>query len=380
MIPTFYLIHLKKQLSSAQFKLIEILLPLIQSEKQVRLERLSRVFPYPITTESRRRKLQRFLDLPNLSISLIWFPLITYWLITYCRVGQTLSIAIDRSQWGRINLFMVSLIWERRAIPLYWSLLPKLGNSNFESQTTNLQQVLPLFCEYKVIILGDREFCSVDLGNWLREKGVSFCLRLKKNHCIETEHLVWQRLDELGIVPGTSLYFQGKRVRKTQPATGFDVACKWKRNYGAWTVDEAWFILTDLGSLPAAIDAYKQRMGIEEMFRDCKTGGYDLEGTSLKGDRLVNMILLMTLAYSSAIFQGTELKKKQVQKYVSRRYEPIKKYRRRSTFGVGFDGEQWVDYLDRHSLEIQQLMKLTRNKRRFYQQGIRAATLIRSIS
>ena len=380
MIPTFYLIHLKKQLSSAQFKLIEILLPLIQSEKQVRLERLSRVFPYPITTESRRRKLQRFLDLPHLTISLIWFPLITYWLITYCRVGQTLSIAIDRSQWGRINLFMVSLIWERRAIPLYWSLLPKLGNSNFESQTTNLQQVLPLFTEYKVIVLGDREFCSVDLGNWLREKGVSFCLRLKKNHCIETEHLVWQRLDELGIGPGTSLYFQGKRVRKTQPATGFDVACKWKRNYGAWKVDEAWFILTDLGSLPAAIDAYKQRMGIEEMFRDCKKGGYDLEGTSLKGDRLINMILLMTLAYSSGIFQGTEIRKKQVQKYVSRRKEPKKRYRRRSTFGVGLDGEKWVNYLEQYSDEVEQLMKLTPNKRRFYQQGMRAATLIQSIS
>jgi len=380
MIPTFYQTHLQKQLSSAQFKLIGILLPLIQSEKQVRLERLSRVFPYPITTESRRRKLQRFLDLPNLTISLIWFPLITYWLSTSCRVGQTLSIAIDRSQWGRINLFMVSLIWERRAIPLYWSLLPKLGNSNFESQTTNLQQVLPLFSEYKVIVLGDREFCSVDLGNWLREKGVSFCLRLKKNHCLETEHLVWQRLDSLGIVPGTSLYFQGKRVRKTQPATGFDVACKWKRNYGAWQVDEAWFILTDLGSLPAAIDAYKQRMGIEEMFRDCKTGGYDLEGTSLKGKRLINMILLMTLAYCSGIFQGTEMRKKQVQKYVSRRKEPKKRYRRRSTFGVGLDGEKWVNYLEQYSDEVEQLMKLTPNKRRFYQQGMRAATLIQSIS
>ncbi|MEG4521186.1 MULTISPECIES: transposase [unclassified Microcoleus] len=176
---------------------------------------------------------------------------------------------------------------------------------------------------------------SVDLGNWLREKGVSFGLRLKKNHCLETEHLVWQRLDELGIVPGTSLYFQGKRVRKTQPANGFDVACKWKRNYGAGKVDEAWFILTDLGSLPAAIDAYKQRMGIEEMFRECKTGGYDLEGNRLKGDRLINMILLMTLSYSSGIFQGTEMRKKQVQKYVSRRKEPNKRYRRRSTFGVG---------------------------------------------
>ena len=246
MLPTFYQTHLQKQLTHAQLILMIILLSLIQSEKQVRLERLSRVFPYPITTESRRRKLQRFLDLPQLTIAGIWFPLITYWLTTYCRVGQTLSIAIDRSQWGCINLFMVSLIWRRRAIPLYWTLLPKLGNSNLSEQTTALQQVLPLFTEYKVIILGDREFCSVDLGNWLKESGVSFCLRLKKNHCIETEHLVWQRLDELGIVPGTSVYFQGIRVRKSQPATGFDIACKWKKNYRGWTVDEAWFILTDL--------------------------------------------------------------------------------------------------------------------------------------
>lgn len=380
MLPTFYQTHLQKQLTNAQFILLTILLSLIQSEKQVRLERLARVFPYPITAESRRRKLQRFLDLPQLTLAGIWFPLITYWLTTYCRVGQRLSIAIDRSQWGCINLFMVSLIWQRRAIPLYWSLLPKLGNSNLEEQTLALTQVLPLFKEYKVIVLGDREFCSVDLGNWLKEMGVSFCLRLKKNHCIETENLIWQRLDQLGIVPGTSLYFQGVRVRKTRPAAGFDIACKWKRNYQGSAVNEAWFILTDLGSLPTATAAYKERMGIEEMFRDCKTGGYNLEGTSLKGERLIKIILLMTIAYSSAVFQGTEIKKMQVQKYVSRPKELSKKYRRRSTFGVGLDGEQWVNYLDKYSESVQWLMKLTRNKRRFYQQGLQAATLIRSSS
>ena len=66
---------------------------------------------------------------------------------------------------------MVSLIWQRRAIPLYWSLLPKLGNSNLEEQTFALQEVLPLFKKYKIIVLGDgvpprklREFCSVDAG------------------------------------------------------------------------------------------------------------------------------------------------------------------------------------------------------------------------
>ncbi|WP_242728906.1 hypothetical protein [Microcoleus vaginatus] len=71
--------------------------------------------------------------------------------------------------------------------------------------------------------------------------------------------------------------------------------------------------------MPVAIDAYKQRMGIEEMFRDCQTGGYDMERTSLKANRLINIILLVKLAYSWAIFEGIELTKKQVGKYVFRR-------------------------------------------------------------
>jgi hypothetical protein len=111
MLPTFYQTHLKKQLTHAQFILLTIFLSLIQSEKQVRLERLARVFPYPITAESRRRKLLIFLDLPQLTIALIWFPLITYWLTTYCPIGQRLSIAIEISQWGCINLFTLALIW-----------------------------------------------------------------------------------------------------------------------------------------------------------------------------------------------------------------------------------------------------------------------------
>lgn len=77
MLPAFYQTHLQKPLTQAQFVLLTILID-IQSEKQVRLERLARVFPYLITVESRRRKLQRFLDLPQLTIEGIWFPLITY--------------------------------------------------------------------------------------------------------------------------------------------------------------------------------------------------------------------------------------------------------------------------------------------------------------
>ncbi|WP_445246906.1 hypothetical protein [Microcoleus sp. OTE_8_concoct_300] len=52
-----YQTHFQTQLSPSQFLVVEIILNLYGSEKQVRLERLRRrVFPYPITTESRRRK------------------------------------------------------------------------------------------------------------------------------------------------------------------------------------------------------------------------------------------------------------------------------------------------------------------------------------
>jgi hypothetical protein len=155
MLPQFYQTHLQQQLTRAQFLVLSLLLNVLQSSKQVKLERLARMFLYPITIESRRRKLQRFLELPQLTLNLLWYPLITYWLATYCQAGQTLRIVIDRTQWGSINLLMVSLVWEQRAIPLFWTLLPKLGSSNVTEQMDAIAQVLPLLKDYQVVVLGD---------------------------------------------------------------------------------------------------------------------------------------------------------------------------------------------------------------------------------
>jgi len=116
-------------------------------------------------------------------------------------------------------------------------------------------EILPLLKDYKVVVLGDREFCSVELANWIREAGVYFCLRLKCSLCIETEPQIWKPLKEVGLVPGISLYFPGVKVRKTQPIGGFDVACKCPRKYRGISVKEGWFILTNLGSLNSAIPA-----------------------------------------------------------------------------------------------------------------------------
>ena len=378
MLPEFYQTHLQSQLTCAHFLILKLLINLLQSQKQVRLERLARAFPYPITLDSRRRKLQRFLDLPGLTIQKILFPIITYWLTTYCTPTQVLYITIDRTQWGCINLLMVSLVWDKRALPLYWQLLPKLGSSNLSEQKAVIREVLPLFKGYKVVVLGDREFCSVDLGSWLRDEDVYFCLRLKRDEFIQIEGKIWLCLDALGLAPGVSLYFRGVKVTKTKKLPGFNVACKWIRKYYGWAPEEGWFILTNLENLKAAITAYKKRLCIEEMFRDCKSGGYNLEGTGVSGERLITRILLMALAYSTAVIQGGEIKQMGVQKYVARVKESGRSQRRRSTFGVGLDGQMWVNSMEEYAEPMAELMKLSRNKRPYYQQGLRAARLIMS--
>ncbi|HEY9301176.1 MAG TPA: hypothetical protein VIQ31_33415, partial [Phormidium sp.] len=40
-----------------------------------------------------------------------------------------------------------------RAIPLWWSLLPKLGSSNVTEQRDAIAQILPLSKDYKVVVI-----------------------------------------------------------------------------------------------------------------------------------------------------------------------------------------------------------------------------------
>jgi hypothetical protein len=64
---------------------------------------------------------------------------------------------------------------------------------------------------------------------------------------------------------------------------------------------DAWYLLTNLPDLESAIKIYSQRFGIEAMFKDCKTGGYNLEGSKANPDRLVRLILLIAVFYDECL-------------------------------------------------------------------------------
>lgn len=138
-------------------------------------------FPLPIKFESRRRHIQRFLKLPAMSVSLIWFPLIKGIVKIKFKPGIRLYLAIDRTQWQDKNLFMVAVIVEKRAIPVYWQFLEKRGASNLAEQQALLRPVFKLLKNYEMVVLGDREFHSVELAKWLKSRKVYFVLRQKKD-------------------------------------------------------------------------------------------------------------------------------------------------------------------------------------------------------
>ena len=312
---------------------------------------------------------------------------------TYFNDEKIIYVAIDRTNWSRINLFMVSIIWDKRAFPIYFTLLPKLGSSNISEQQNLLSKVMPLFQKYKICVLGDREFCSVKLAKHLQSLDVYFCLRLKKNakcatgeyprghfrEFVEFEKDIFIELKSLGLEPGVSFFIKGVKVTKTRGFMSFNVACKWKRKIAGVAPKEGWFILTNFESLESAIIAYKQRFDIEEMFRDFKKGGYNLEDTKVEGERFISLVLLIAIAYTSTTILGQKIKRKGIQKYVGRIKESGRLERRHSSFYVGLYGQTWVNFKDICMELVTELMRLNPNKRKYYQQGLRAMKLIESI-
>ncbi|CCQ50630.1 Transposase [Crocosphaera watsonii WH 8502] len=86
------------------------------------------------------------------------------------KTGSRLIITIDRTQWKDKNVFMVAVIWKKLALPIYWTLLGKRGASRLSEQQALIQPVLCLLKNYELVILGDREFHSVKLAYWLKQK------------------------------------------------------------------------------------------------------------------------------------------------------------------------------------------------------------------
>jgi hypothetical protein len=94
MLPSSYQTHLQTHLDAVQLMTLEIWVDLLQKERRVTIERLATLFPQPILFHSRRRHIQRFLDLLPLNPQTVWFPILQDWLAQTFVSSQRLSIVI----------------------------------------------------------------------------------------------------------------------------------------------------------------------------------------------------------------------------------------------------------------------------------------------
>jgi hypothetical protein len=91
MLPVFYQTYLETQFSTREYLFLKIIITVLQSIQNIALESLAAQLPMPILFESRRKKIQRFLSLSNLTIEKVWlniqnciFPKVGQLFVDYC--------------------------------------------------------------------------------------------------------------------------------------------------------------------------------------------------------------------------------------------------------------------------------------------------------
>lgn len=376
MLPSFYQEYLERYLKPAQLITLRMLVWLLQSHKTVKIERLAASLPLPILENSRRRHIQRFLSLGSLSVLALWLPLIREIIEHQIKAGSQLIIAIDRTQWQENNVLMVSAIYQKRAFPIFWTLLEKKGACNLAEQKQVLRPVIRLLNKYQLVVVGDREFHSIELAQWLHRQHLSFVLRQKGGTTFREKRQNFRPLSSIPIQPGIRIFYPHISLTQKKGFNRFNLAAYWKRKYQGKQEKEPWYLLTNLTNFKIAIHVYKQRYGIEAMFKDCKSGGYNLEGSKASTEKLIRLILLIALALTSAWFQGKRTSLQGQHKYVCRLTETGRTRKRHSNFWIGLYGENWLIGFQACQLWVEEMLNLIANKKSFYQRGLKAVSLI----
>ena len=200
--------HFNRYLNPRQFQTLCLLICVLNQCREIKIERLATYFPVPILFDSRRRHIQRFLVLKSFAVCLIWFPIIKEIIFQLFSPKNPLIVVLDRTQWSDINIFMITVIWNHRGIPIFWDILDKKGASNLGEQKALIRPIIKLLKKYHLIIIGDREFHSIKLCNWLTEESkrtkrkIDFVFRQKENTYYKENEQEYQQLSQIKLSKG----------------------------------------------------------------------------------------------------------------------------------------------------------------------------------
>lgn len=248
----------------------------------------------------RYQYIERFLSNPRVDVAAVMRPFAQEVLNKASKKGQTIVLMMDQSQIrGDLQLLMVSVRVGNRALPVLWSVAKTEGNIGFEDQKRLLDQVITFIPAGKSVLLaGDRFYGTANLILWCQKAGWDYRLRFKGNT------LVYQNVGEKSL---HDLYQEGQRslpgARLVSGATT-NIGIVHEAGH-----PEPWFIA--MSAKPTAYTAldYGMRWGIESLFSDLKSRGFDITATHMrKTERLERMLLVLSLAMYWAVSTGLWVK------------------------------------------------------------------------
>ena len=268
----------------------------IYKSRSVHLSKVAGKIPGPAKLVSVTRRLSRFLDNPAIQVREWYEPIARQWLNAQSNWLGQIRLIVDGTKVGfGHQLLMVSIAYRKRAIPIAWTWTKHVrGHSTASQQLALLAYVRTLIPrKTPVFLVGDTEFGSVAVIEQLEKWRWFYTLRQKSNTLVRIgRRTAWHAFATHIQKPGQTIWLgQGYLTQKSVCATSLLLD---------WQVGEKepWCLATNLSDLSSALQYYKRRMWIEEMFADMKKHGFDLESTMLHTfQRLSRLTLAVAYLY-----------------------------------------------------------------------------------
>jgi hypothetical protein len=193
--------------------LAQFLLALLKV-RSVSLAELATGFGGPAKVESHYKRLQRFFRgfaFDQASLARL--------LVRLVGVGDgPWRLTMDRTHWrfGKtdLNFLVLGIACRGIALPVFWSVLDKPGNSDTAERIALMERFLATFGASRIAaLLADREFVGEDWFCWLQRQRIPFHQRLKRDTRVPNVWNRMMRLDELfgSLAPGERHRLPGRR-------------------------------------------------------------------------------------------------------------------------------------------------------------------------
>lgn len=245
----------------------------------------------PAGWREREQWLARLFKSSTFSVEQVMAPFARQDLAAAAAHDQTIVLCLDQTELGAKHaILMLALRHENRALPLCWHVEPGEANIGAKRQIALLETVKSWLPEgTQPILMGDRFYPSKELLGWLRANGFGWRIRLKGS----TELVCAD--GHVGKVADLAAYREFYDPDARLFATGIPTGIGWLHDHAH---PEGWAIAMDAKPSRATTLDYGLRWGIETMFADFKSRGFDLQNSQMRDPaRLAKLLLLVALAF-----------------------------------------------------------------------------------